>query len=56
VIEIPFENHSSLPSQKLPAFVEPEGLLPRSQESATCPYLEPDWSKSHPPKRFLSDP
>ena len=30
--------------QKFPAFMEHEGSLPHSQESATCPYPEPDWS------------
>ena len=28
--------------------MEPESLLLRSQEPATCPYFEPDWSSPFP--------
>jgi hypothetical protein len=33
--------------------MEPEGSLPRSQESATGPYTEPDASSPHPHAIFL---
>jgi hypothetical protein len=29
--------------------MEPEGSYPHSQEPATCPYPEPDWSSPCPP-------
>jgi hypothetical protein len=29
--------------------MEPEGSSPHSQEPATCPYPEPDWSSPGPP-------
>jgi hypothetical protein len=32
--------------------MEPEGSLPRSQDSATGPYIEPDVSGTHLPTRF----
>ena len=33
--------------------MEPEGLLPLSQEPATCPYPEPEQSSPCPPTHFL---
>ena len=33
--------------------MEPEGLLPHSQQSATCLYREPDRSSPFPPTHFL---
>jgi hypothetical protein len=32
--------------------MEPEGSSPYSQESATCPYPEPDWSSLCPPSNL----
>jgi hypothetical protein len=29
--------------KKFPAFMEPEGSLPHSQQPATCPYPEQKW-------------
>jgi hypothetical protein len=30
-------------------FMEPEGSSPYTQQPATCPYPEPDWSSPCPP-------
>jgi hypothetical protein len=32
--------------------MEPEGPSPYSQEPATCPYPEPDWSSPCPPSNL----
>jgi hypothetical protein len=32
--------------------MEPEGLSPHSQQLATCPYPEPDWSSPCPPSNL----
>ena len=32
--------------------MEIEGLLPHSEEPATCPYAEPDQSSLYPPPKF----
>jgi hypothetical protein len=32
--------------------MEPEGLLPPSQELATCPFVESDQSSPFPPSHF----
>jgi hypothetical protein len=39
-----------------PYIMELEGFLPHLQESATCPYPEPDWSSPCPPTQPLEDP
>jgi hypothetical protein len=36
--------------------METEGSLPCSQESATCPYPEPNESNPHPQTLFPLDP
>jgi len=36
--------------------MEPEGILPYPQESATGPYLEPDESNPHPHILFSQSP
>ena len=36
--------------------MEPEGSSPHSQEPATCPYPEPDWSSPCHPIQPLEDP
>jgi hypothetical protein len=36
--------------------MEPEGSLSCSQDSATCPYPEPDQSSPRPPILYLEDP
>jgi hypothetical protein len=37
--------------------MEPEGSSPYTQEPATCPYPEPDWSSRRPPPtQPLEDP
>jgi len=37
----------SAASQEIPGFLEPEGSLPYSQVSATCPHPEPTPSSPH---------
>jgi hypothetical protein len=37
-------------------FMEPEGLIPNSQELSTCSYPEPDQSSPHHPIPPLQDP
>lgn len=44
-----------LTAVKLSAFMKAEGSLPRSQETATGPYLEPDEPSSNPHTREWSD-
>jgi hypothetical protein len=36
--------------------METEGSSPYTQEPATCPYPEPDWSSLRPPTQPLEDP
>ena len=44
-------------SQEIPRiFMEPEGSLPHSQASATCPYPEPPLSTPYPNIPFPEDP
>ena len=40
----------------LPAFMEPVGSLPHSQESTTCPYPEPARSSPYPHVPLPEDP
>jgi hypothetical protein len=35
--------------------MKPEGLSPYTQEPATCPYPESDWSGQRPPTQPLED-
>lgn len=40
--------------KKFQHFMEPEGTLPCSQKSATCPYPEPSKSSLHPPSPTIN--
>jgi hypothetical protein len=44
----PLEKITAQLVDKFPAFLEPEGSLPHSQETSTCTHLEPDKSSTHP--------
>jgi hypothetical protein len=44
-------------SQEIPRiFMEPEGSLPYSQETSTCPYPDPTPSSPHNPLQLPEDP
>jgi hypothetical protein len=43
---------SSASQEILPHLLEPEGSSPYSQEPATCPYPEADWSSTCPPSNL----